>query len=341
MAGLALSCGISPTAPSKTSKVPARLEIQGPRAVAPGETVQFTATLHFSDRSTQDVTGVAVWRTQQAQVLTVSSTGAVTGHARGETRISASHGLSATRDVMVLPAGTFRLMGAVFETGSVPIAVSGATITVTNSPAAGLSATTDGSGRYQLYGVSGDIELAIRREGYASTVERVVVTDHHVRNFELGLLRPREDYSGTYTMTVFVDGTTCDGPLPDGAGVRKYTADVSQFGPELVVRLSGATFVSGGGDAGSRFRGRVDPNQVVLTLRPFDPYYYYYFPDVVEQLTDSWQLVVSGTATLTGAPAGLSGILDGAIFLIEGDIRRRPVPKDTCRSANHRITLSR
>jgi hypothetical protein len=57
-----------------------------------GQTQQFTATGHYSDGSTQNLTGVAIWGSSNTGVATIASGGLATSSAIGVTTISASDG---------------------------------------------------------------------------------------------------------------------------------------------------------------------------------------------------------------------------------------------------------
>ena len=117
-----------PPPPPPSAPVPIRVDIAGPDSVAPGETAQYTATASFADGSTRDVTKEAVWHAQPdccpvppTPVLTVSADGIATGLNPGEVFLSVSLGTrsfsSFSKWVLVLPAGTFRHHGFVYDDG--------------------------------------------------------------------------------------------------------------------------------------------------------------------------------------------------------------------------------
>jgi uncharacterized protein YjdB len=60
--------------------------------IASGASQQFTATAHFSDNSTQDVTSNVTWSSSATTVATISSTGMAQGVAGGSATITAAHG---------------------------------------------------------------------------------------------------------------------------------------------------------------------------------------------------------------------------------------------------------
>ena len=117
IAGLGATCddSPSPTAPLPTDPGRVgqfRLELRGPVTVPPDGTAQFNLVIIEGGGATRDVSAEAQWHVTNPAVLTVSTTGLVTGRNRGEAILSASiNGFGANRPVMVIPDGTFRLGG--------------------------------------------------------------------------------------------------------------------------------------------------------------------------------------------------------------------------------------
>ena len=93
--------------------------------------------------------------------------------------------------MIVLPAGTFRLSGIVVESNTPAAVLSGARVEVTDGPRAGLSATTLSNGSYRLYGLSGDTQMRVTRNGFQPLVLNVPVSGHQTQNFDLSPVRPR------------------------------------------------------------------------------------------------------------------------------------------------------
>ena len=169
-------------------------------------------------------------------------------------------------------------------------------------------ATTGPDGRYKLYGVPGDAHLRVRRDGYASSAERIHLAGHETRNFHLRVEHPRLALGGDYTMTVEATEARC--ALPTDLRRRTYDASVEQDGPQLTVKLSGPRFLLTGGQ-GDRFSGVVTTTGATFDLQNFRDYYYYRsnpaHPDVVELLSDGTLLVPAGLPALTLSPSGLGG----------------------------------
>ncbi len=181
-----------------------------------------------------------------------------------------------SKEVIVVPAGTFRLAGIVDEPGTPPGPVVDARVEVIGGPAAGLSTTTATDGRFRLYGVAGDTTIQITKDGYQTQTQRVNVADHNqVLTVSLPLVRPRSDFSGTYSLTITA-AATCQ--LPDAVETRTYTAALTQQGPALEATLTGSNFALSKNGRGARFRGRVEPTRIVFSISQYSSYYYYAGP---------------------------------------------------------------
>jgi len=105
--GFLAACGGGSVPPE-----PVSLAVSGvpTAAMTPRQSAQLTATLTYSDSSTQDVTATASWSTSDAAVLSVSSSGAITALAPGQADVLASvQGLGSRAAVRVQPAPAPRL----------------------------------------------------------------------------------------------------------------------------------------------------------------------------------------------------------------------------------------
>jgi hypothetical protein len=347
---LLTACGDDPL-PTTPPNVPVvtvtttSVEIVGPRSIAPGQTIQFTAIAHRSDGTTLDVTNMAAWRCFPVSAMSISATGLATGRALGESYIQVMSGNRfSSKEIVVVPTGTYRLVGLVGELDVPTAPVVGARVEVSGSTAVPF-ATTDANGSYRLYGVpSGNVQLQLSKEGYETNVVSVVVSDHQTQNFTLTLRFPRAEVAGTYTLTISAAGD-CAATLPEEARIRNYTAVLTQVGPQIEATLTTGTFALNRNLKGNRFRGRVEPGQVVFTLAPYDDYYYSYgyYADLAEQLNASLYLVISGSVVTSITTSRLSGSLNGSFLTFTRDLRRSPLPRPTveCRSVNHQFALWR
>jgi hypothetical protein len=119
---------------------------------------------------------------------------------------------------------------------------------------------------------------------------------------------------------------------------------VSQDGPHLVARLTGATFTLLKDGRGDHFRGRMEPDGVTFSLTPYTWYYKGYgepYGDLVEQIATSIYLVVDGLAVASVSPTHLSGTLSGSFQVFGSDPRWGPRVTAKCRAEDHRFTFSR
>ena len=335
-----------PPPPPPSAPVPIRVDISGPGSVAPGETAQYTATASFADGSTRDVTKEAVWHAQSdccpvppTPVLTVSADGIATGLNPGEVFLSVSLGTrsfsSFSKWVLVLPAGTFRHHGFVYDDG---VGVPDARVTVTEGSAAGLATMTNNLGQYRLYGVSGSTDVSVTKPGYVEQKQELTVTrNHQTLVFHLALSARRDDVGGTYTMTVTA-APECASKLPAEARERKYEAVLTQAGPRVTATLQGAPFYTSGDERYNTFRGAVLSDRLTFWLSGGN--YYYPGPaDMLEQLTASTYFSMWGSVVLTGSSARRSGTLDGEIEIVGAPPRYDRIA--WCASTAHRFELTR
>jgi len=309
-ASIAAGCGGQSV--SGPTPVVVSVSITGPSSIAPGATAAFSAVAHMSDGSTQDYTTKATWRTNNIQILAISSTGQATAGIVGETFVTAvAQSRSATMNVVVIPAGTFRLTGTVTESG---LPVASATVAVTSGIGTGLSTTTSFEGQYRIYGVSGEIELTVSKTGYTPTVQPATVTTASVIDVSIVQSGGVRDLTGTYALRIAADtgcGTGPTLPFPDDLKERRYTATVTQTGVTLRVQLSGAAFEVKNG-VGDSFSARIEPGQITFVLG--DGYYTPY-PDILESLGDGRDLLISGSGTFTSSGSDLAGTMDGSLAL--------------------------
>jgi hypothetical protein len=303
--------------------------IAGPGSVQPPNSAQFTAVLQLNDGTERAATS-ARWFSSNSAVLYirdhntgVASTpfgiwGEVTLSVEGFSLdgIQLAGQTRGSREILVQPDGTFRVVGGVTEAGSkrqgVPSAILEVRLTEDLSAQTVTYAGTDATGQYRLYGVPPESYLHVRRPGYVPVTERIRVGSHTSRDFQLRVDGNVPSFEGTYTMTV--EATNCAGwnpPLASQYRLRTYTATIRQSGARLTVALSDARFAPGS----DGFSGIATPSGADVNLRSF-----YNFwenpsgpeqPDVVELLADGTALLPysDGEARLTGTPDRLSGTL--------------------------------
>ena len=334
-AALIVSCGDEPltgpsppAGPSPPVLGVTAVTIVGPASVPPGGSAQYTAMVTLSD-GTEKAATTARWFSSAHPLLTIDEN---TGLARnpfpdlwGAVVLMVYPSLDGTglngqrefsREILVMPDGTFRMVGSVTDADSpgpgIPHAILEARLGEDPSSRLMAGTSTDGTGRYALYGVPADSYLHVRRVGYLPVTERIQIGSHTARDFQLRFDSNVPSFEGTYTMTV--DATTCirsTRPLDPQYRVRTYTATIRQSGARLTVSLSDARFLQGS----DGFTGIATPTGADVLLRTF--YDSYYFPnsyppqpDVAELLDDGTFLETITThrgARLTGTPDRVSG----------------------------------
>jgi hypothetical protein len=289
---LVAACGNGPSS---------HLAIVGPVSMAPGRSATYSVTAYGSDGVGQTVR--ATWSSSNPSLLQIDATGRATAQSAGDVVISAeADGLRATREVLVIPVGTYRLTGLVAGP-SWP--VSGVRL----DAAGGRTATSAADGSYRLYGLSGLTDITLTRDGYQPARHRLDITAHTVHNFVLDA-PPPPNLAGAYTLTV-ESQTVCSGesPLRPDLRRRTYTAVISQTDSRLEVRLTEPRFVNlGGGVLMNVFPGYVTPQGATFVVME-DGYDVDF--RIVEQLPDGTVLHLGGSATTSASSAGLSGPYQG------------------------------
>lgn len=348
--GLALlpaSCDRTP--PTTPERVPGpaqattvsivRLEIAAPASLEPGASTQLKATAVKSDGSLEDVTARAQWTSSNTSVAQISAAGVITGAARGDAMIGAAYmGRNATRGILVLPNGTFKLSGQITDTG-VPLA--NARIEILSGIGEGQTAITSTSGFYVIYGVAGDVRLQAKREGYRNQTQDVSVSGPHTLNLAMALDGARQNLAGLYGLAITA-ACHAGSTLPESARIRAYDALVEQDGPRLIVRLSGAplTVTNGRGD---HFKGILSGSEVTFNIGDvyFWAGYYYGQYDLVERFSATQTLTVSGVANATSGVEGISGTMLGTVALTNRTQAPFVPSVVECSSSTHRFEMRR
>lgn len=239
------SCGSNPSTPSQQ---PFTVRVSGPSTIAPGTSAQLSAlaALYTSPPTAPpiDVSATAVWHSSDTSILTVSASGLATAIQSGTVTVTATYsGVKGSQEIVVVPAGTFRLSGYVQGFGS---ALGGALVQVTTGVGTGLSTLTN-SGGYNLYGVAGAVQVTVSKDAYVTTTQPVTVTSNTTYlNFDLAPVNVPRSVAGTYTLIITADpgcATTGTGALPSIGRQRQYTATILEKENQLQVNLSDAHFI--------------------------------------------------------------------------------------------------
>jgi hypothetical protein len=282
-----------------------------------------------------DASGLATARQQSGEDVLSADITTSAGMARG------------SREVLILPDGTYRMVGNVTESGPAATPIDEARVEVTSGST--LVAVTDWDGRYRLYGVPGIADVRVTRNGYQPHVGRVQLAEHTTQDFQLALTGTRLDLAGSYTLAIDVACSTST-PVPADVRHLSYAAFLTQSGPGLEVVLTESSRFRVAAGRGDRFSGRADAAGATFNLAGFSEGFYYYGPqspfdyaNLVERLPGGTYLVVTGAAMTRSLRAGLSGDLKGSV--VSHDSRFPGIPllssmKGLCHSDAHRFSLS-
>jgi Carboxypeptidase regulatory-like domain len=228
----------------------------------------------------------------------------------------------------------YSLGGLVTE--PVDVGVDGATVTVMDGSAQGVSSITEGGGRYSLSGVGGTFTVQVTKDGYTSSTKQVTVPQATSLHFEIAPLAPHANVSGAWTVT-FEPHRTC--PDLTRSDVMKYRASIVQQGALLEVALSGATFLTP-----PQLAGTIRGGNISIALPQGCDFYCYYGPPlpsaVTEILGGNQFLAISGQITATASRSSIAGTLNGQFALM----RSATAPFNvfaSCSNENHRVTFTR
>jgi hypothetical protein len=330
------------------------LEISGPGVIAPGESAQFTAFAHLSDGTRKPAEHVR-WVTRQRILLVDQSSGLATGGpVPGEDVVIAqlppgSVGSMpyASKEILVLPAGTFRMVGTVTEDVPPAAPIFGARVELASGMSGG--GVTDQEGRYRIYGVPASADIRVSRDGYHPRVQRVQLTGHLTQDFQLGLSGVRLGLTGSYLLTV---DAACATSTPVREDVRHlvYAARLTQTDARVDVELTeGPRFRVNVAGRGNRFSGHVDAAGATFDLGDsFYPYYGSYdpsiYPHIVERIPDGTFLTLDGRVAARGSGAALAGDLRGFFAHYSSrfpDVTSPGAALGTCYSTVHGLRLTR
>lgn len=334
-----------PTQPGPANAAPqlTSLTLEGPGSIAPGRTARYTVTARDTDGRRADVTSEARWASSANEVVSITSPGVLAAHARGDARVSVHYRhLGSQKDVVVLPDGTYRLIGEVTEAETASVPISGVRVEAASGNGETLSTVTDDKGRYRLYGVAGLVRVRFSKDGYRAGETELPVETHTARNVELSLERPRANVAGSYTLTISA-AAGCRDKFPDHHRSRQYGVTLTQSGPLVEARLSGAAFATSPAGRGDHFQGRVEPDGLSfrLTSHVYQYYGYAQYPDLAERVTNpTGFLIIDGAAHLREEGSGFEGRLQGAYQFFQWDPAWGGTATIECKG-DHEIVLQR
>jgi len=329
--------------PAVTAAGPVNLTLEGPSSIAPGTTARYTVTAREVDGRTADVTSEALWASSASEVVSIVSPGVVAAHARGDARVNVHfRNLGSQKDVVVLPDGTYRLIGQVTEAETASVPVSGVRVEAASGTGETLSTVTGDDGHYRLYGVAGLVEVRFSKDGYRAGETELTVDTHTARNVELSLDRPRAEVAGSYVLTISA-APGCRDKFSEDLRSRRYGVTLTQTGALLEARLSGANFAVSRAGRGDHFQGRVEPDGLSfrLTSHVYQYYGYAQYPDLAERITTPIGfMIIDGTARLQGDGSRFEGRLQGAYQFFQWDPAWGGTATIECRG-DHEFVLQR
>lgn len=314
-----VSCADNPSGPSSLPpSLPSELHMVVPSEIEPGEAVQVRLTRRRGDRVIEDVTDHASWASANTSVLALTPTALATGVKPGESTISAAYGgRTATAQVLVLPRGTYRLVGVIRD--SEGGALSGATITALSGDASGQTARSRADGGYAVYGLKGPVRIGLSRPGYLGTEHDLDVVGHMTQNFSMTLDGPPTTFNGRYNLTISA-ANGCPSGFPSDAARRTYTAELRQQELSIAVTLHDRDFLRHtdviNQTRGERFGGYAAPDGRSAWFIIGDDFYY---PSpgaygIAERFGDT-ALLIEASGTGRGTTNHIEGTLAGSIYI--------------------------
>ena len=308
-----------PGIPGAPSAGVARILVKVPASIAPQESVQLHATALKADGSTEDVTSRTHWSSSDPSAVHIQPGGMVTGITIGEVDINAAYQSAAgthygSASLVVLRPGTYKLGGRITDEG---VPIPNVNVSVSDGSSADLSTVTGPEGAFAVYGAAGRVQLRASREGYVTLTQALEVTQTTIRNLEMVVDRARPDLSGTYALVVSLG--TCDdraqGVFDTPFATRRYTASLTQTGPNVAVSLGGADFIIQNGK-GNHFSGSVDSlGNVTLAIGNPDDLYLTEYPDLAERVTPTTAFIAQGTVRARPTATMLAGTITGAFII--------------------------
>lgn len=327
--------------------VPVALTITGPTLLAPGQTAAFTATALFSDGTSSDVTGSAIWTPVtsvcQGCPFSFSSRGIGEGVRPGGEIAHVSYAkpgvnrtVTADLPVDVLSPGTFKITGTLTANG----APTSAKVEVVSGAGTGLQITSFGS--YALYGVAGAIQLQVSSDGFVSQTRDVSVNGPGVTSdFSLVLVNTPTDVGGDWTMTLVGPSNSCSAGFPAAAHNRTYRLHMTQSVRNLDVTISGPSV-----EVVEQFNndGVIDGDKLLLDFMDgLDDFTGANYTNIFDHVTAADTISFAGRLTGTVSGSEVASSFAGEIRYWSGANLGRPTgaPTWACRAADHVVTLRR
>jgi hypothetical protein len=214
-------------------------------------------------------------------------------------------------------------------------------VEILTGSAAGMSVMANGF--FRFYGVEGDMEIRLSKDGYQTQQRRITVSGHHTEEITLALAHPRLEVAGAYTLTVTA-AAECRVDLPADVRQRSYRATVTQDGPRVTVTLdTGKFFSQPHTGVSNQLFGSVEAMRMSLVGNEyFDDFGTGIFPpSVFEELSVPTHFTFYGRALLAPTSNGFAGTLDGTFAVVRVLSVYDYQLDASCQSTNHELVLSR
>jgi hypothetical protein len=151
--------------------------------------------------------------------------------------------------------------------------------------------------------VAGPIRLRLSAAGFEERVLDATVNGHTFQDYELKLLFPSHDVSGTWHLTVSAS-PECRDKLPEAIREREFSVTIVQTGSRITFTPSSPTLVRK-----NAIEGHVYSDVFSVTLW-YDDYYLDY--GVLERVSPTDWVGIRGSLQGTSTTSAIAGVFTGA-----------------------------
>ena len=154
--------------------------------------------------------------------------------------------------------------------------------------------------------------------GYDAEELTATVSSHTVRDFTLKTSTQVVEVSGEWNLTISTS-SACSNSWPEALRKREVSSTITRDGTRFNIMFHGPTVVATYGS-----QGRIAGSAFSLTL-DFDYYYYYGVSGLLEKLSQTDWLRITGTFLGTAEPSVITGNLSGTFnYFITNATARLP-----------------
>ena len=342
----AMACSPSPTQPG-TPVLVQSIKVTGPVAVQPGQVLRYTATAHYSNGTSRDVTDRTNWSPPVgAGIMHFTGPGVAVATYPGEVLVRATYQdwitttqsrfFSAELAVLSLEPGTFKVSGRIGEAGA-DGPLPSASVRVVSGSGAGLRANMLND-RYNFYGLAGPVRLEATGPHHETQTRDLVVTSNlDTEDFFLVTTRTFENVSGPWTFTLVGPSPSCTAGYPAAARNREYLLNITQQNTRLKLDLRRSTMSVQ--DSGNLFGSVIDRRVVLSFDSLLDDFTGALLPNILDQLSTTETLSFAGRAIGDLSGTEIVATFDGPI---QHWTRSTTLPPTwECKATNHAVTIRR